>query len=182
MENSDFGSTSGTHSESSRRSWKLRFLFLARFRHARPDSVGIISPQFPFVKQIFLSQAVPSKTHKSYRSSRTGYCTVRDKKCGETLVDLYNILEYQKDRPNGCTQKQLEYQKDRPNRCTQKQLSLSLHYGRGCKIRISRRTPNFQGSTLLVHPSAYALVGGSKKPEAIWLSLGQVIVWIKSRL
>ena len=129
-ENADFGSNFGTHSESSRRSWKLRFFFLARFRHARSDGVAT-SPQFLFVKQIFLSRALPPKTHKSYRSSG------RDQTCTQALVDLYNILEYQKDRPNGCTQ-----------RC----VYLSVYYGRPCKIRISRRTPDFQDSSLLVPP------------------------------
>jgi len=52
---------------------------------------------------------------------------------------------------------------------------------RGCKIRISRRTPDFQGSSLLVHARACALVGGCKKPEAIWLSLEVVTVLTKSR-
>ena len=32
----------------------------------------------------------------------------RDQKCREALVDLYNILEYQKGRRNGYTQKDLE--------------------------------------------------------------------------
>ena len=103
-ENSDFGSTSGTQSESSGRSWKLRFLFVARFRHARPNGVGI-SPQFSSVKQIFLSQAVFPKTHKSYRCSRTGTVAGQDQKCEQAQVDLYNIQEYKKDRPTGCTQR-----------------------------------------------------------------------------
>ena len=90
---------------------------------------------------------------KPYHQKRTnptvarerGTVAGRDQKCREALVDLYNILEYQKDRPNGCTQRGVPR---------------VSHYGRGCKIRISRRTPDFQASSLLVHPSPYALVGG----------------------
>ena len=72
-ENSDFRSTSGTHSESSRRSWKLRFLF-------HPSSIHSLalctktSSKLLSVKKLPMAQAVPPKTHKSYRSSRTGYC------------------------------------------------------------------------------------------------------------
>ena len=71
-ENADFGSNSGTHSESSGRSWKLRFLFLARFRHALSKSLRTNS-LFPSVKKLSMGHQVPPKTHKSYRSSRTGY-------------------------------------------------------------------------------------------------------------
>ena len=74
LENSDFGSTSGTHSESSRRSWKLRFLLHPPLIHARSFFVRINS-KFPFVKKLSCRQQNVPKTHKSYRSSRTGYCS-----------------------------------------------------------------------------------------------------------
>ena len=73
-ENSDFGSNSGTHSKSSGRSWKLRFLFRASPIHSLALCTKT-SSKFLFVKKLPVAQSVPPKSHKSYRSSRTGYCS-----------------------------------------------------------------------------------------------------------
>ena len=70
-ENSDFGSTSGNRSESSRRSWKLRFLFRASSIHSLALCTKT-SSKFLSVKKLERGKEDLQKPHKSYRSSRTG--------------------------------------------------------------------------------------------------------------
>ena len=58
-ENSDFGSISGTHSESSRRSWKLRFIFQGR-AFLPLASCTKTSSKFQPVKMLWMTQAGPA--------------------------------------------------------------------------------------------------------------------------
>ena len=118
-----FGSISGTPSESSRGSWKLRLIFQGRafppLLSLKPARNSNSLKSYVWPKQDLQKPTNPTVARE------WGTVASRDQKCREALVDLYNILEYQKDRWKDCIENQL---------------SLLLHYGRGCKIRISRRT------------------------------------------